>query len=106
MPRYWAASATTELRSRSECAAFEAESNAFVEASLVKALFPDDNLRRRFLRAVGRNTAMAAIGRLMRMIDRQPIVSTSQPPSGGPSAVVSAPAAAQVPIADPRASPR
>ena len=41
----------------------------------------------------------------MRKIERQPTVSTSQPPSGGPSAVVIAPAAAQVPIAGPRALP-
>ncbi len=34
----------------------EAESNQFVEAALVKALFPQDALRRRFLRAVGRGT--------------------------------------------------
>ena len=48
----------------------------------------------------------APIGRLMKKIERQPTVSTSQPPSGGPSAVVRAPAAAaQVPIAGPRASP-
>ncbi|HYJ97067.1 MAG TPA: ABC transporter substrate-binding protein, partial [Burkholderiaceae bacterium] len=38
------------------------EPNAFVEASLIKALFPHDGVRRRFLKAVGRRTAMAAIG--------------------------------------------
>ena len=37
----------------------ERESNQFVEAALVKALFPQDALRRRFLRAVGRGSAMA-----------------------------------------------
>ena len=41
----------------------------------------------------------------MRKIARQPTVSTNQPPSGGPSAVVRAPAAAEVPIAGPRALP-
>ncbi len=53
--------AAAELRARSESAAFEAESQAFIEATLVKALFPHDALRRRFLRAVGRQTARAAI---------------------------------------------
>jgi nitrate/nitrite transport system substrate-binding protein len=42
-----------------------AEADAFVEASLVKALFPHDGLRRRFLKAVGRRTAMAAIGSVL-----------------------------------------
>lgn len=57
--------AAAELRTRSESADFEAESHAFVEAALVKALFPQDGLRRRFLKAVGRRTAMAAIGSVL-----------------------------------------
>jgi nitrate/nitrite transport system substrate-binding protein len=57
--------AAAELRRRSESAAFEAESNNFVEAALVKALFPQDALRRRFLRAVGRRSAMAAIASVL-----------------------------------------
>jgi nitrate/nitrite transport system substrate-binding protein len=57
--------AAAELRTRSESAEFEAQSNAFVEAALVKALFPRDALRRRFLKAVGRRTAMAAIGAVL-----------------------------------------
>ncbi len=57
--------ATAELRARSETAAFEAETSNFVEAALVKALFPQDALRRRFLRAVGRPAAMAAIGSVL-----------------------------------------
>jgi len=36
----------------------------FVEASLMKALFPKDNVRRGFLKAVGANTARAAIASL------------------------------------------
>lgn len=43
----------------------EAASNRFVEAALVKALFPQDSLRRQFLKAVGRRTAMAAIGSVL-----------------------------------------
>nr|WP_297526179.1 CmpA/NrtA family ABC transporter substrate-binding protein [uncultured Roseateles sp.] len=43
----------------------ERESNQFVEAALVKALFPQDALRRRFLRAVGRGSAMAAISSVL-----------------------------------------
>ncbi len=60
-----AADAAATLRARSETAAFEQYSNEFVEAALVKALFPQDALRRRFLRAVGRGTAMAAIGSVL-----------------------------------------
>jgi nitrate/nitrite transport system substrate-binding protein len=57
--------AAAELRVRSETAEFEAYSNAFVEATLVKALFPQDAVRRRFLRAVGKASAMAAIGSVL-----------------------------------------
>jgi nitrate/nitrite transport system substrate-binding protein len=54
--------AVTTLRARSEEADFVERTNALIEATLVKALFPQDALRRRFLRAVGRRTAAAAIG--------------------------------------------
>jgi nitrate/nitrite transport system substrate-binding protein len=57
--------ATAQLRARSETAEFEAYSNEFVEASLIKALFPQDALRRNFLRAVGKRTAMAAISSVL-----------------------------------------
>ena len=40
-------------------------SDAKLEASLMKALFPVDSVRRQFLRAVGANTARAAIASLM-----------------------------------------
>ena len=50
------------LRARSEESDFVERTNALIEATLVKALFPQDALRRRFLRAVGRKTAAAAIG--------------------------------------------
>ena len=43
----------------------QAYSNDFLEAALVKALFPQDALRRRFLRAVGKRTAMAAISSVL-----------------------------------------
>ena len=39
--------------------------NDFIEATLVKALFPQDAVRRRFLRAVGTGTAMAAIASVL-----------------------------------------
>jgi nitrate/nitrite transport system substrate-binding protein len=41
------------------------ELNTLLEASLVKALFPREHVRREFLRAVGRNTAMAAIASVL-----------------------------------------
>jgi len=57
--------ATAELKRRSETVEFEAYSNEFIEATLVKALFPQDAVRRRFLRAVGKGTAMAAISSVL-----------------------------------------
>lgn len=46
-------------------ASAEELSRDFVEASLVKALFPVDSVRRGFLKAVGANTARAAIASLL-----------------------------------------
>ena len=73
-----AASATTELRRRASTPAFESYSNAFIEATLVKALFPQDALRRRFLRAVGRGTAMAAIGSVLPIASLQAMAQESK----------------------------
>ncbi|RVU49320.1 CmpA/NrtA family ABC transporter substrate-binding protein [Rubrivivax rivuli] len=72
--------AAAELRARSETASFESESNAFVEATLIKALFPQDALRRRFLRAVGRNTAMAAIGSVLPIASMQALAQDKMGP--------------------------
>src|ERR1700737_2546434 len=52
-----------------------------------------------------RYPAPAAIGTLRRKIVRHPTVSTIHPPTTGPKAPASAPAAAQVPMARPRPSP-
>jgi len=60
-----AAQAAAALRQRSETPGFEAYSREFIEATLVKALFPQDAVRRRFLRAVGKGTAMAAIASVL-----------------------------------------
>lgn len=60
-----AQAAAAELRQRSESADFEAYSREFIEASLVKALFPQDAVRRRFLRAVGKGAAMSAIASVL-----------------------------------------
>jgi nitrate/nitrite transport system substrate-binding protein len=57
--------AAVTLRARSETAEFEAYSNEFIEATLVKALFPQDAVRRRFLRAVGKGAAMSAIASVL-----------------------------------------
>ena len=57
--------AAATLRARSETAEFEAYSQQFIEATLVKALFPHDQERRNFLRAVGKKTAMAAIASVL-----------------------------------------
>jgi nitrate/nitrite transport system substrate-binding protein len=53
--------AVNTLRARSETAEFQQYSNEFIEASLMKAIFPHDQTRRNFLSAVGKSTAMAAI---------------------------------------------
>ena len=60
-----AQNAATELKRRSLTSTFEAYSNEFIEATLVKALFPQDAVRRQFLRAVGKGTAMAAIASVL-----------------------------------------
>ena len=57
--------AAAELRQRLQGLDFEAYSNQFVEATLIKAIFPQDAVRRRFLRAVGKGTAMAAISSVL-----------------------------------------
>ena len=66
-----ASNATAELKRRSLTSEFEAYSNAFIEATLVKAIFPQDEVRRRFLRAVGKGTAMAAISSVLPMASLQ-----------------------------------
>jgi nitrate/nitrite transport system substrate-binding protein len=70
--------AVRTLRERSETAEFEAYSNEFIEATLVKALFPQDDMRRRFLRAVGKGTAMAAISSLLPVASMQAMAQEKQ----------------------------
>ena len=43
----------------------ERETSQFIEAALVKAIFPQEAVRRAFLKAVGRRTAMAAIASVL-----------------------------------------
>ena len=74
-----AADAAAELRRRSETADFEAYSREFIEASLMKALFPQDALRRRFLRAVGKGTAMAAIASVLPIAPLQAMAQEAAP---------------------------
>ena len=57
------AAAVRELQARA--ANPDALSQDFVEAALVKAIFPRDSVRRRFLKAVGAGTAMSAISSLL-----------------------------------------
>ncbi len=63
--------AIAELRQRTSTPDFESYSRQFIEATLVKALFPQDAVRRRFLRAVGKGTAMAAIASVLPMASLQ-----------------------------------
>src|SRR5262245_30950001 len=59
--------AVDKLRARSETEEFKAYSQEFIEATLMKALFPQEATRRSFLRAVGKSTAMAAIASVFPM---------------------------------------
>ncbi|MBA3590429.1 CmpA/NrtA family ABC transporter substrate-binding protein [Methylibium sp.] len=77
-----ATTATTELKRRSETADFEAYSREFIEATLVKALFPQDALRRRFLAAVGKGTAMAAISSVLPIASMQAMAQDTAGKSG------------------------
>ena len=63
--------AIATLKARSETEDFQRYSNEFIEASLVKALFPQDALRRKFIKAVGKGTAMAAIGSVLPLASLQ-----------------------------------
>ncbi|WP_424895187.1 CmpA/NrtA family ABC transporter substrate-binding protein [Tepidimonas sp. HKU79] len=65
------ADAAATLRQRSESTDFAEYANQFIEAALVKALFPQDAMRRRFLRAVGKGTAMAAISSVVPLASLQ-----------------------------------
>ena len=74
-----AAQAAATLRERSETSEFEAYSNAFVEATLVKSLFPHEPVRRAFLKAVGRRTAMAAIASVLPVASLQAMAQEAAP---------------------------
>lgn len=63
--------AIDKLRAQSETAEFEQYSNEFIEATLVKAIFPHEPTRRNFLAAVGKSTAMAAIASVFPMASLQ-----------------------------------
>ena len=71
--------AAPTLRARSETAEFEAYSQEFIEATLVKALFPQDQERRNFLRAVGKKTAMAAIASVLPVASLQAMAQDKGP---------------------------
>lgn len=67
------------LKARSETEAFESCSRDFIEASLVKALFPQEATRRRFLRAVGKGTAMSAIASVLPVASLQAMAQEAAP---------------------------
>jgi len=73
------ADAATTLRARSEEADFEERSRSFIEAALVKALFPQDAVRRNFLKAVGRRTAQAAIASVLPVASLQAMAQERGP---------------------------
>src|SRR5579864_1314894 len=62
---------------------------------------PEDGLRLSGTHRAASSTVTKAIGTLMKKIARQDEASTSHPPNTGPTAVVSADAPAQVPMAAP-----
>ncbi|GAC1407254.1 MAG: CmpA/NrtA family ABC transporter substrate-binding protein [Burkholderiaceae bacterium] len=57
----------------------DALSGDFIEAALVKALFPQDGVRRRFLAAVGVNTARAAIASMLPIGAMQAMAQDKRP---------------------------
>ncbi len=57
----------------------EALGRSFMEAALVKALFPQDSVRRAFLKGVGRRTAMAAIGSILPLASLQAMAEEKKP---------------------------
>jgi nitrate/nitrite transport system substrate-binding protein len=54
-------------------------SGEFIEAALVKAIIPNDALRRRMLSAVGANTLRAAIGSVLPLASLQAMAQDSKP---------------------------
>jgi nitrate/nitrite transport system substrate-binding protein len=54
-------------------------SDDFIEAALVKALFPQDGMRRRFMQAVGANTARAAIASVLPIAALQAMAQDKRP---------------------------
>ena len=58
--------------------ATEAASNRIIEQAVVRALFPDDAVRRRFLQAVGMSTAMGAIASVLPIGAMQAIAQDSK----------------------------
>jgi len=60
-------------------ASAEQLSNDYLEAVLVRALFPQDALRRRFLKAVGIDTARAAIASLLPIASLQAMAQEKKP---------------------------
>jgi nitrate/nitrite transport system substrate-binding protein len=54
-------------------------SQDFVEATLMKALFPTDDVRRAFLRAVGANTARAALASVLPVASLQAMAQDKKP---------------------------
>ena len=73
--------AAATLRQRSETREFELYSNEFIEATLVKALFPQDAVRRRFIKAVGKGTAMAAIASVLPVASLQAMAQEAAKPA-------------------------
>ena len=71
--------AAATLRARLETAEFEAYSQEFIEATLVKTLFPQDQERRHFLRAVGKKTAMTAIASVLPVASLQAMAQDKGP---------------------------
>lgn len=57
----------------------EASSNNFIEASLVKALFPSENRRRAFLQAVGSGSALSAISAVLPITTLQAMAQEKSP---------------------------
>ena len=71
-----AASSTADLKRAADP---EALSQDFVEATLMKALFPQDAVRRAFIRAVGAGTARAALASVLPVASLQAMAQDKRP---------------------------
>lgn len=68
------------IKKASQAVAEEPLSNEFIEAAIVKAIFPNDIVRRRLLAGLGANTLRAAIGSVLPLASLQAMAQETKIP--------------------------